>query len=34
MKLYATTGLFLAYVILAFIGYFEWKKELNAKKIY
>ncbi len=33
MKLYATTGLFTAYIILAFIGYFEWKKELKSKII-
>ena len=33
MKLYTTTGLFLAYTILAIVGYFEWKKELNAKEI-
>jgi nicotinamide mononucleotide transporter len=29
MRLYATAGLFIAYIILAFIGYYEWKKELN-----
>ena len=32
MKLYATTILFITYVILAFIGYFEWKKELYSEK--
>lgn len=33
MKLYATTALFLAYIILSFVGYFEWKKDLNARKM-